>query len=250
MNRKSLRIISGAGMGLAMMLVTIATAQAQYRDYDYRGGSYDQVRWPRERTKDYAFKLGYHQSYSETRDALEGGFRGSYRDLPGYRNDANGHLAWMGYRDDYRDAYRRGFESGFRDASSRRERRYGRDDVERVLGQRLKDAYPDEGDYYRDGGGRGGHGDYDDRRDWGRGNVSAIAQQNGYRDGVRHGEEDRQRRRGFDYEHDSRYRDALSGYRSEYGNRDRYRDAFREGYRRGYTEGFRRGDNNRGRWPF
>lgn len=258
MNRKSLsRTITGAAVGLAMILgITIGTAQAHYRDYDDRGKSDDQGGWSRDRTKDYAFKLGYHQSYSEAADARDRGFRGSFRDMPGYRTDTNGFLNWMGYREDYRDAYRRGYESGFKDAFSGRERRYGRDDVERVLGQRLKDAYPDDEDSYRDRDGRDGRGEYDDRGrwgrgehddrgNWGRGNISIIAQQNGYRDAYRHGEQDRQRRVGFDYEHSRQYRDALSGYRSEYGSRDRYRVAYREGYRRGYSEGFRRGDNRR-----
>ena len=102
-------------------------------------------------------------------------------------------------------------------------------------------------DDYRDRDGRA-RGDYDGRGNWGR--VNAIAQQNGYRDGIRHGERDRQRRLGINFAHSSQYRNALSGYRFEYGNRDRYRDAYRQGYRRGYIEGFRRGDHNRSRWPF
>ncbi len=249
MNRKSLRKVTGGAMGLALVLgITIATAQAQYRDYGYRGGGDSQGSWSPDRTRDYAFKLGYHQSYSAARDARDNGYRGSYRDMPGYRNDTNGYLDFMGYRDDYRDAYRSGYESGFRDAFSGRERRYGRDEVEAVLGERLRDAYADESDY-QDRNWRGGRDEYD-YRNRGRGDIFAIAQQNGYRDGIRRGDEDRQRHFGFDFERSNQYRDALTGYRSEYGSRDRYRDAYREGYRRGYSEGFRRGENNRGRWPF
>ena len=243
-----------------MLGVTIATAQAQYRDYDYRGGNDHQENWSRERTRDYALKLGYHQAYSEAGTARERGFRGSFRDMPGYRADTNGFLTWMNYREDYRDAYRSGYESGFRDAFAGRERRYGRADVERVLGDSLKNVYPDDDrddwrrggrdDYdYRNGRGDYGRGRDNDYRNGGRWDVRAIAQQNGYRDGIRRGEEDRWRRRGFDLQGSSEYRDALSGYRWEFGNRDRYRELYRDGFRRGYTEGFRRGDN-RGRWPY
>jgi hypothetical protein len=95
----------------------------------------------------------------------------------------------------------------------------------------------------------GDQGTWSRERNDGRWDIYAIARQNGYRDGNRHGEEDRVLRRGFNYQHSSQYRIGLGGYRWGFGNRDRYRDAYREGYRRGYAEGFRRGYNNRGRWP-
>ncbi len=245
------RTVTGAALGLAMMLGISAATHAQYRDYDYRAGQYNyQERWSKERTRDYAFKLGYHQGYSETRDAFERGNPRSVRDVSSYHDDANGYLQWMGYRDDYRDAYRRGFEQAFNDFRSGRDRRYGRDDVERVLGDRLKDVYSDDRSYEDPRDRRDDYRNYDDRNYGGRSDIYGIAQQNGYRDGLRQGEDDRQHRRGFDYERQSRYRDALSGYRSEYGSRDRYRDAYRAGFRSGYSEGFRRSDNYRGRWPF
>jgi hypothetical protein len=229
-------------VGLMMMFgVTVATAHAQYRDYDNR--SYRDS-WSRERTQDYAFKLGYHSAYSEASEARNNGFRGSPRDLPGYRNDGNGYLAYMNYLQDYRSAYRRGFEAGARDAFSGRARRYGRDEVEQVLGQRLKDAYPDDnyqGDRRnRDWRDRDSNWRDNDRRPNDSRNVDAIAQRNGYQDGLRQGEQDRYRRVRFDYQGSSEYRNAMNGYRFEFGNRDRYRDSYREGFRRGYTEGFRR----------
>jgi hypothetical protein len=245
----------GTAVGLVMMFgVTVATANAQYRDYDNRGRSYSDS-WSRERTMDYAFKLGYHQAYSEARDARNNGFRGSLRDLPGYHNDGNGYLSYMNYLSDYRVAYRRGYESGANDAFAGRERRFGRNEVEQVLGQRLPDAYPDEGGYqerpeYRgeDGRDRDWRDSGERRNDWR--NVDAIAQRNGFQDGLRQGEQDRFRRVRFDYQRSSDYRNALNGYRFEFGNRDRYRDSYREGFRRGYSEGFSRSNDNRNRWPF
>src|SRR5215471_17803448 len=252
MNIKSLNksFISTAA-GLVMIFgVTIATANAQYRDYDNRGRSYNDS-WSRQRTTDYAFKLGYHSAYSEAIEAKDRGFRGSFRDLPGYRNDGNGYLSYMNYLEDYRASYRRGFEYGVRDAFAGRERRYGRSEVEAVLGRSLKDAYPDDGDYRDPDYGRGDwrnrdngdwrnrdNGDWrnDRRNDWR--NVDSIAERNGYQDGLRQGEQDRFRRVRFDYQRSSEYRNALNGYRTEFGNRDRYIVSYREAFRRGYTEGF------------
>jgi len=233
----------GTAVGLIMMLgVTIATANAQYRDYDNSRSYRDS--WTRERTQDYAFKLGYHSAYSEANEARNNEFRGSPRDLPGYRNDGNGYLAYMNYLQDYRAAYRRGFEAGARDAFAGRERRYGRTEVEQVLGQRLPDAYPSDGNYRdsdwrdRDGRDRDWRDNGDRRNDWR--NVDTIAQRNGYQDGVRRGEQDRFRRAPFGYQASSEYHNALSGYRAEFGNRDRYREAYREGFRRGYNDGLQR----------
>jgi hypothetical protein len=239
MNIKSLKkSFIGTAMGLVMILgVTIATANAQYRDYD-RGRGYNDS-WSRARTTDYAFKLGYHSAYSEAMEAKRGGFRGSFRDLPGYHNDGNGYLTYMNYVEDYRAAYRRGFESGVRDAFAGRERRFGRNEVEAVLGRSLKDTYPDDGDYRDPDYSRG---DWRNNRGNDSRNIDSIAQRNGFQDGRRQGEQDRFRRVRFDYQRSSEYRNALNGYRFEFGNRDRYRESYREGFRRGYTEAFRGGD--------
>jgi hypothetical protein len=242
--------VSGAALTLALMLgITMASstsAQAQYRNND-RYGYGQQATWAKERTRDYAYKLGYHNAYTEAGRVAKSGYRASYRDMPGYRNDTNGYLDYMRYRDDYRSSYRRGYEQGFNDSMNNRTRRYDRDDVERVLGRDLERTYDnDDRDY--------GRGSYNDRdyRGGGRNDVYRVAQQNGYRDGLRQGQDDLNRRRRYDYNDDSRYRDASSGYRSEYGNRDAYRQAYREGFQRGYEEGYRRNGNNRGgvRWPF
>jgi hypothetical protein len=247
MKFNSLRsVVSGAALMLVFGVLSSAPAQAQYRDYGYNAyGQYgDQGTWSREHTRDYAFKLGYHQAYSETQDAMRrNGRRVSIRDLEGYRNDTNGYLVRMGDREEYRRSYRRGYEQGFNDALNGRSRRYGKSAVEAALGGRLKDVYNDDrydrDDWYwgrrddrdRD---RDGRNDRNDRND-----VYRIAQDNGYREGLRQGRDDAYRRRGFNYENDSSYRNALSGYQASYGNRDNYRNAFREGYRRGYEEGYR-----------
>lgn len=237
------RTISGAALTIALMfgimIASSASAQAQYRDYNGRNGY--QGQWSRDRVRDYAFKLAYHNAYSDAERLDRGRRRVSFRDMPGYHNYNTGYMSQMGYQEEYHEAYRRGYEAGFNDSIQGRTRRYDRDDVERVLGSDLErtydryDRWNDRQDYGRDDYGRG------------RNDVARIAQQNGYREGLRNGQDDRSRRRGYSYENDDRYRDATSGYRSEFGNRDFYRQAFREGYRRGYEEGYGR---NNSRWPF
>jgi hypothetical protein len=242
--------IYGAALALVMSLGIVAalpaTAQAQSQDQhqDDRNGRYDnQARWDRNRESRYAYLLGYHQAYSEGRDANDR--RASYRGMPGYREGTNGYLARMGDRNTYRDGYRRGYKDGFEDAQRSRPRRYDRNEVERVLGGRLKDVYNDDR-YDREDANDGGRRDRDDngRADgYGRNDridVSAAAQENGHRDGLRRGEADKAQRRGYEYENVDEYRNALRGYRSEYGDRDRYRQAYREGYHRGYNESYRR----------
>jgi hypothetical protein len=253
------RTVSGAALTLAMMLgiaiASGASTQAQYRDYG-RDSYGQQGTWSKERTRDYAYKLGYHNAYTEARRAYNSGVRPNYRDMAGYRNDSNGYLDYMRYRDDYRSSYRRGYEAGFNDSMNNRARRYDRADVERVLGRDLERTYESDDRYddrdYRDRDYRNDDRDY--RRGTGRGEAFRIAQENGYRDGLRQGQDDANRRRRYDYNDDSRYRDASSGYRSEYGNRDAYRQEYREGFKRGYDEGYRRNGNNRGGvrlpWPF
>jgi hypothetical protein len=255
--------IGGAALMFAMALgigLSASTpAQAQWRDRDYR---YDDntVRWDRERTRQYAFMLGYHNAYSEGKEMAERGSRVDYRNMPGYRQGTNGWLAWMGHQDTYRDSYRRGYEAGFKDGQQRSGRRYGKDDVERILGDSLRNVYGNDSYYYDDDNDRNRRGDWNDRdgRDgrYDRNDAYRIAQQNGYNRGLRRGEEDRARRRSYDYDDTSEYRNATDGYRSEYGNRDVYRQGYRDGFRQGYEDGYRgrgnRSNTSRGgfRWPF
>lgn len=254
------RRLGGTALTLAMLvgigIAASTTAHAQYRGYDDRYGNNDQVRWPQSRTRDYAFALGYHNAWSEGNEAAKRGYRLNYRDMPGYRNSDNGWKTWMGHDDTYRDNYRKGYEEGFKDGQSNRERRIRREDVERILGENLREAYDD--DRY-DGRYDGRYDDrYDDRYDNrrnndrydNRNNILRMAQENGYRDGQRHGREDVNRRRGFDYDDSSEFRSADRGYRSQYGNRSAYQQAYRAAYRQGYEDGYRNRSSNRGGFQF
>ena len=61
----------------------------------------------------------------------------------------------------------------------------------------------------------------------------------GYREGVRHGEQDARRGR-FDLERDAAYRDGDRGYNRRFGDRELYRDRFRAGFASGYRAAFDR----------
>ena len=77
-----------------------------------------------------------------------------------------------------------------------------------------------------------------------------AAYDNGYRDGVKRGEQAARDRRPFDVERERDYRNAEGGYNRSFGDRDRYRNdyrgAFAQGYRDGYSRGGARSNNGWG----
>lgn len=67
--------------------------------------------------------------------------------------------------------------------------------------------------------------------------AAQFGYQNGYVDGFQRGREDLQA--GVGYSYVSRdYDNALRGYESYMGRRERYEDGYRNGYREGYDDGF------------
>ena len=90
---------------------------------------------------------------------------------------------------------------------------------------------------------RGRRRDRDDDNGYGRRNrddIERIAENNGYREGLRAGSVDRARGDRFNYRDEDAYRDATSGYRNVYGDINFYRNNYREAFRRGYEDGYRR----------
>ncbi len=65
-----------------------------------------------------------------------------------------------------------------------------------------------------------------------------VAYDNGYREGLKHGEEAARDRRPFDVEREKDYRKADEGYNRSYGDKDRYRQIFRSGFTAGYRQAF------------
>ena len=79
-----------------------------------------------------------------------------------------------------------------------------------------------------------------------RGDVRQIAYQNGYNEGIEHGQIAVRDRRPFDLQRETDYRNADEGYRREYGNKDRYREEFRRGFAEGYHAAYERSGYNGG----
>lgn len=73
---------------------------------------------------------------------------------------------------------------------------------------------------------------YDDAR--------RIARDNGYREGLHHGEEAARHRRAFDLNREKDYRNADEGYKRSYGSREEYREAYRGGFAEGYRAAYDR----------
>jgi hypothetical protein len=78
------------------------------------------------------------------------------------------------------------------------------------------------------------------------------AYDNGYRDGLKHGEQAARDRKPLDIERERDYRGAENGYNRNYGDRNRYRDNYRGGFTQGYRDGYNRygpnGASDRGVW--
>ncbi|MGE5244899.1 MAG: hypothetical protein ACM3SQ_11785 [Betaproteobacteria bacterium] len=83
-------------------------------------------------------------------------------------------------------------------------------------------------------------GSYYDYDRGARYDVGRRAYENGYREGLRHGESDARDGRRFDVQRQDDYRDADEGYRRGYGDRDDYQRAYRQGFAAGYAEAYNR----------
>ena len=70
--------------------------------------------------------------------------------------------------------------------------------------------------------------------------YNSQAYNTGYDRGTRAGTDDGQRNRDFNFVNKSDYRNADSGYRREYGDRERWRSDFRLGFESGYRDGYSR----------
>lgn len=69
-----------------------------------------------------------------------------------------------------------------------------------------------------------------------------AAHDNGYRDGLKRGEQAARSNKAFDARIERDYRDGSNGYNRSYGDRDRYRDDYRGGFAQGYRDGYYRRD--------
>jgi hypothetical protein len=75
------------------------------------------------------------------------------------------------------------------------------------------------------------------------------AYDNGYRDGLKRGEQAARDRKPLDIERERDYRGADRGYNRSFGDRERYRDNYRGGFAQGFREGYGRfGSRSNGTW--
>ncbi|MEO7189806.1 MAG: hypothetical protein ABI051_01970 [Vicinamibacterales bacterium] len=83
----------------------------------------------------------------------------------------------------------------------------------------------------------------------GSSNNQQVAYNQGYDRGLNAGVEDVRRGDQYKFTDESDYKKGDVGYRSTYGNRDRYRDDFRRGFEAGYRVGYDRNGTYNDRGP-
>jgi hypothetical protein len=71
--------------------------------------------------------------------------------------------------------------------------------------------------------------------------AQRSAYDNGYRDGLKRGEQALRDRRPLDVERERDYRQAENGYNRSFGDRNRYRDNYRGGFAQGFRDAYNRG---------
>jgi hypothetical protein len=223
----------GSGLAAEHPRFASPVADGFVQDRDYH------ERWSNDREKRYAFRVGYLRGF---KDGRNGEWR-EYRDVPEYRSGFTGYMGWMGERDDYRDAFKRGFADGWRDGRTGREQRYGRRAIEEVLGAPIDRVYERDWRLYSERERDDDHdrdGDYDrDHRGYDRDAVARLARERGFNDGTEAGREDREHGRRYNFDDHGAWKDAMNGYRDEYGDREWYRRYYREGFQNGYEDGYR-----------
>ena len=223
LNRKLAQLFIVFSLVIGVGLVMSTTVQAQYGRYDIYQIAHDQ---------------GYRDGLDHGAEHAQEGHRYDPEGTRHYKDATSGYRSSYGSKDAYKSAYREGFHQGYDEGFRRSGGAYGR----------ARGTYDP---YYRNDPYDRNEPNYrnDRNRDYGRyGNdIYRIAQDQGYRDGVDHGAEQAREGKRYNPESTRHYKDATSGYRSEYGNKDAYKQAYREGFRQGYDEGYRRYGGGYGR---
>jgi flagellar biosynthesis/type III secretory pathway protein FliH len=84
--------------------------------------------------------------------------------------------------------------------------------------------------------------------------IRRAAYDEGYREGLKRGEQDGRRGARFAYQDERDFQRADKGYHRSFGDRERYRQVFRDGYASGYSDGYSRysgyGRNNGRQGPY
>lgn len=200
------KLLGAAFTALAVVTLAGTPTAAQWRDT--RGTA----------PYDAGYRDGSRAGTDDARDARAYEYR-RHRD---YRAADSGYDSRDGGRDAYKDQYRSGFVAGYRDGFYGG--RGGR------AGVQPRPEYGGPGVFGRGPGG-GAYG--------GRAPGLEIARSNGFERGYQRGRDDaRDRDRPGPWRY-KEYRNAVQGYRGEYGPKALYQEAYRAGFERGYEAGYR-----------
>ena len=221
-----IRAFTAISLAFGIVFIGSSAVQAQYGSYGRYGGNGNGV-------YQIAQQNGYNDGMRKGQeDAREGHNNPTGTSL--YRNADNGYNSRMGNKEDYRSAYRQAFLQGFAEGQSSYYDN-GRNGNYPGYGNGNGSYYPNRrnGTYggYPNNGGYPSYGGYGN-------DIYRIAQQNGYNDGVRKGQEDA-REGHSNPTGTSLYRNADNGYNRSMGNREQYREAYRQAFMQGFADGQR-----------
>lgn len=217
-----MRAAAAVSLVFGFIFIAGGVAEAQYGGYGHYGryGGYGNG----------VYQIAQQNGYNDGLRKGEEDFREGHNNPQGtseYKRATNGYDSRMGDKETYKQAYRQAFLQGFSEAQNRA---YGG-------GYGNYGGY-NNGPYYRNDG-YGNYGGYGN-------DIYRIAQQNGYNDGLRKGEEDA--REGHNNPTGtSEYKRATNGYDSRMGDRYQYQQAYRQAFLQGFSESQNNGRYNRNR---
>lgn len=181
-------------------------------------GSQPQGQYDSMDARDHGYQHGYRDGLRQGRADMSRNTPYNYETEDFQRSDY-GYEDYMGSRRDFQKGYRDGYKDGYDDGYYNRpirskvwfDERYNPD----LRRQEDPDRYPNAG--YTD-----------------------VAFDNGYRDGLKAGQDDFRDHKDFKPQRHDSYEDADHGYHARYGNKNSYKEQYRKGFVRGYEDSYSR----------
>jgi len=209
-----LKTVGNLSLGLSLLTATLVFSGPAMAQGHEHGGSLS--------ARQHGYEHGYRDGYHQGREDRARGASRDYDRSKDYKEADRGYESYMGKKGDFKKGYHEGYALGYSDGYDGRPGRfaeiYG-------LGTRVDPDAPyvdDRDDIYV-------------RRGYG---VSDVAFDIGYRDGIEAGRSDRAGDRSFNMEAHGRFREALHGYDTRYGDQETYRRLYRQGYTAGYRDSY------------
>jgi hypothetical protein len=179
----------------------------------------------------------------------------SFAQAPWWQGNGNDRWGNWGYQNGQNEPYERGVRDG-REDRARNRSWHPRNEGQAYLngyragyGQngggwqgRNNGNYGNPGPYRNPNGPYGGNNPYGG---YGGNNVSSLAYNNGYQNGLNYGAADRNNGHSYRPTYSSTYQNGTSGYNSSMGSQTAYKNAFRQGYQAGYQRGYGGGGGGR-----